>query len=120
MKCRIERVHICDALKGRPISAVKKNVVDPLWLVAIARKDDSDLISGSSKEVVGETVTALIEVQSNLALLLWRHIPGELMGLLVHLDNRMVTVEHALKGDHGVMIELGVLSVGHPKVDSIS
>jgi hypothetical protein len=42
------------------------------------------------------------------------------MGLLVHLDSRMVTVEHVLKGDHGVMIELGVPPVGHPKVDSIS
>jgi hypothetical protein len=42
------------------------------------------------------------------------------MGLLVHLDSRMVAVEHVLKGDHGMMIELGVPPVGHPKVDSIS
>src|SRR5882757_9341411 len=65
-------------------------------------------------------VTVLIKAQSNLALLLWRHVPGELMGLLVHLDSRMVTVEHILKSDHGVMIELGIPSVCHPKVDSIS
>jgi hypothetical protein len=41
------------------------------------------------------------------------------MGLLVHLDSRMMVVEHILKGNHGVMIELGVPPVGHPKVDSI-
>ena len=64
-------------------------------------------------------VTALIKAQSNLALLLWRHVPGELMGLLVHLDSRMMAVEHILKGNHDVMIELGVVPVGHPKVDSI-
>ena len=65
-------------------------------------------------------VAVLIKAQSDLALLFWRHVPGELMGLLVHLDSRMVTVEHVLKGDHSMMIELGVPSVGHPKVDSIS
>jgi hypothetical protein len=109
-----------DTLKSRAISVVENNVVDPLWLVTITGKNDSDLISGSGREVVAAMVTALIEAQRNLALLLWRHVPGELMGLLVHLDSRMVTVEHVLKGDHGVMIELGVPPIGHPKVDSIS
>jgi hypothetical protein len=115
-----EDVHICNALKGRPISVVENNVTDPLWLVTITWKDNSDLIGGSGRKVVAVTVTALIEAKSDLALLLWRHVPGELMGLLVHLDSGMVTVEHVLKGDHGVMIELGVPPVGHPKVDSIS
>jgi hypothetical protein len=86
----MERVHICDALKGRPISAVKNNVADPLWLVTITGKDDSNLISGSGRKVVVVTVTALIEVKSNLALLLWRHVSGELMSLFVHLNGRVM------------------------------
>jgi hypothetical protein len=101
------------------MSAIENNVMNPLWLVTIARKDDSNFIGCSSRKVVAATVTALIEEKGNLALLLWKHVPGELMGLLVHLDGRMMVVEHILKGDHGVMIELGVSPVGHPKVDSI-
>jgi hypothetical protein len=120
VKSRIKGMQISDALKSRAISAVENDVSDPLWLVTIAGKNDSDLIGGSGRKVVAATVAALIEAKSNLALLLWRHVPGELMGLLVHLDSGMVTVEHVLKGDHGVMIELGVPPVGHPKVDSIS
>src|SRR5882757_4124829 len=118
--CRIERMHICYVLKRRPISAVQNDVADPLWLVTITWKDDSNLIGSSSREVVAATVTVLVKAQSDLALLFQRHVPSKLMGLLVHLDSRMVTVEHVLKGDHSVMIELGVPSIGHPKVDSIS
>jgi len=118
MECRIERMHIGYALK-RAISAVENNVADPLWLVTINGKDNGDLISCSGKKIVAATVTALIEVKGDLALLLWRHVPGELMGLLVHLDSRMMAVEHILKGNHDVMIELSVPPVGHPKVDSI-
>jgi hypothetical protein len=120
VKSRIKGMQISNALKSRAISAVENDVMDPLWLVTIARKDDSDLISGSSREVVVAMVTALIEAKSNLALLLWRHVSGKLMSLFVHLDSRMVMVEHVLKGNHGVMIKLGVPPVGHSKVDSIS
>jgi hypothetical protein len=120
VECRVERMQIGDALKRRAMSAIENDVTNPLWLVTIARKDDSNFISCSSRKVVAATVTALIEAKGNLALLLWKHVPGELMGLLVHLDSRMMAVEHILKGNHGVMIELGVPPVGHSKVDSIS
>jgi hypothetical protein len=120
VKSRIKGMQIGDTLKSRAISAVENDVADPLWLVTITGKDDSDLIGGSGREVVVATVTALIEAQSDLALLLWRHVPGELMSLFVHLDGRVMAMEHILKGDHSVMIKLSVPPVGHPKVDSIS
>ena len=91
MERRIERMHIGYALK-RAISAVENDVTDPLWLVTIIGKDNSNFISCSSREVVAAMVAALIEAKSDLALLLWGHVPGELMGLLVHLDGRMVAV----------------------------
>jgi hypothetical protein len=120
VKSRIKGMQIGDMLKSRAISAVENDVMDPLWLVTITGKDDSDLIGGSGREVVAAMVTALIEAQSDLALLLWRHVPGELMSLFVHLDGRVMAMEHILKGDHSVMIKLSVPPVGHLKVDSIS
>ena len=100
--------------------AVENDVMCALWLITITRKDDSDLIVGGIRKIVVATVTALIESQSYLALLFWTHVPGELMGLPVHLNCMVAMVKYILKHNQSVAIELGVPGIGHAKVDSIS
>ena len=81
-------------------------------MISISWKNDSDLIVGGIGKIVAATVTGLIKAQCYLALLLWRHVSGELMGLLVHQNSGMRTVEHVLKGDQCLMIELGIPCIG--------
>jgi hypothetical protein len=69
VKSRIEGMNICDALKGRAILAIENDVTCTLWLIAIAWKNDSDLIVGGIRQIVTATVAGLIEAQSYLALL---------------------------------------------------
>ena len=37
-----------------------------------------------------------------------------------YIYSRMETIEHVLKGDQSVVIEMSIPSIGHPKVDCIS
>jgi hypothetical protein len=120
VKSRIQWMQISDALKGRAVLVIKNDVTCIFWLITITWKNDSNLIVGGIGEIVTATVTGLIKAQSYLALLFWRHIPCELIGLPIHLNCRMTTVEHVLEGDHGVMIRVSIPGIGHPKVDCIS
>ena len=104
VESRIERMDIGDALKGLAMPAVENYVMCTLWLIAIPWKNDGNLIVGGIRQIVMAMVTGLIKLQSYLALLFWRHAPGELMGLLVHLNSRMETVEHVLESDQSVVI----------------
>ena len=89
-------------------------------MIAISWKNDSNLIVGGIRKIVAVTVTGLIKAQHYLVLLLWRHVSGELVGLLVHLNSRMGMVDHVLKSDQCLMIELGIPCIGHAKIDGIS
>jgi hypothetical protein len=120
VKSTIEWMEISDVLKGRAIPAVENDVTCALWLITITWKNDGDLIIGGIWQIVAMTVTTLVKAQSNLALLLWRHVSGELTGLLVHLNSRMAAVEHVLEGDQSVVIKVGVPGIGHAKVGGIS
>jgi hypothetical protein len=82
VKGRIEWMDICDVLEGRAIPAVENDVTCALWLITISWKNDSDLVVGGIRKIVAVMVTVFIELQSDLALLFWRHVPGELVDLL--------------------------------------
>jgi hypothetical protein len=120
VKGRIKWMQISDALEGRAMPAIENNITCALWLITIAWKNDGDFIVGGIRQIVTATVTGLIKAQSYLALLFWRHVSGELMGLLVHLNCRMSTVEHVLEGNQCVIVKLCIPCVGHPKIDCIS
>ena len=111
---------IADTLKGRAMPAVENDPTCTFWLITITWKNDSNLIVGGIRQIVTVIVTGLIKVQSYFVLLVWRHIPDELIGLPVHLNCRMVMVEHVLEGDQSVVIEVSVLGTGHLKVNGIS
>ena len=119
VKSRIEWMQIRDALKGLAMPAVENDVASALWLIAITWKDDCDLVVGSIGKIVAATVTGFIKTQSYFALCSWRHVSGELMSLLVHLNCWMTTVEHVLEGGQRVAIEVSVPGIGHAKVDCI-
>ena len=123
VKTRIKWMKIADVLKGRAMPAVENNVMCTFWLITIRViwKNDGDLIVGGIRQIVTVIVTGLIKVQSYLVLLVWRHIPGELIGLPVHLNCRMVMVKHVLEeGDQSGVMEMSVLNIGHLKVNGIS
>ena len=120
MKSRIKWMKITDTLKGRAMPAVENDVMCTFWLITITWKNDSNLVVGGIRQIVTAMITGLIKVQGYLALLVWRHIPGELIGLPVHLNSRMVTVEHVLEGDQSVVMEVSVPGIGHLKVNGIS
>src|SRR6202041_534853 len=105
VKGRVKWMKIGDALKGRAMPAIENDVTYALWLITITWKNDSDLIVGGIRKIVTAMVAGLIKAQSYLALLFWRHVSSELMGLFIHLNCRMATMEHVLEGDQSGVIE---------------
>jgi len=64
-------------------------------------------------------ITAFVKPQGNLALLLLRHVPGELKGLPVHGNPRVMAEEHVLEGLHGAPMQCTIPTVGHAIVQCI-
>ena len=120
MEGRIEWMHVSDALKRRAMPAIENDIACALWLITIAWKNDSNFIVGGIRRIIAATIRGLIKVQSYLALLLQRHVSGELISLLVHLNCRMAAVDHVLEDDQSVVIKLCIPCIGHPKINGIS
>jgi hypothetical protein len=120
VKGRIKQMQIRDVLEELTMPVIENDIMCVLWLITIAWKNGSNLFVGSIGEIVSVTVAGLINAKSDLALLFWRQVPGELICLLIHFNSRMAAIEHVLEGDQSVVIEVGISFVGHPKVDHIS
>src|ERR1700724_4422252 len=98
---------------------MENNITTVCGLITGSRNDSGDFIGGSSGEVVATAVTALIETQCDSALVLWRHVPGQLKGRLVQLNSWMMTVEHVLQNLHRVAKQIAVVLIGHAIVEGV-
>ena len=102
-----------------PCLAVEDDILTICWLITTSRNNSSDFIGGSSGKVVAVVVTVLIKTQSNGALMLRWHVPGQLKSCLVQLNSWMMVVEHVMQNLHGVMKKIMVVLIGHAIVESI-
>src|ERR1700724_444465 len=98
---------------------MKNNIPTLCWLLTTPRNDSGDLIGSSGWKIVAAAVTGVIKTQSDLALVLGWHVPGQLMSRLVQLDSWMMAVEHVLQNLHGVTTKIPVVLIGHAIVESI-
>src|SRR5258706_6200425 len=64
-------------------------------------------------------INAFVKPQGNLALLLLWHVPGELKGLPVRGNRRVMAEEHVLEGLHGSLMQSPIPTVGHAIVQCI-
>ena len=89
MQSLVEWMKITNMLKSLTITAVENNVLWALHLITISRKNYSNLIRGSSWEIVMSLITFFIVAQSYSALLMTWHLPCNLICLFIELDSRV-------------------------------
>jgi len=79
------------------ISPINNDVLGPSKPLSITNDNNSYLIHSGFRKVVTPSVTVLIKVMRDPALLIRSHNGGQLKSLLIKMDSRVNLMKNALK-----------------------